>query len=148
MAGGVPQQLTPIDQKGVPRAPLPQFIEIEPVAAVAAGATGNVRYTIGPRNFVCTGMAYTSQPVGIPAAGMRFRINIQDIGASVFFAPFRFLARPVFGSDEGLSDSSYIELANGKATWTFQRQSIINVEFENIDAIACIPTLVLVGYLE
>jgi len=141
MAG--PPQITPIDPRGVPRAMLPQFIEIEP-AAVAAGATVNVRYTVGPRHFVCTGMGYTSAPVGIPAAGMRFRINIQDIGASVFFAPVRFLARPVFGSDEALSDTAYIELP---VKWQFDRMTTINVEFENIDAIACTPTLVLIGYL-
>jgi hypothetical protein len=141
---GVPR-ITPVDTKGVPRAALPQFIQIEPPAAVAAGATVNVRYTVGPRNFVSTGMGYTSQPVGIPAAGQRFRINIQDVGGSVFFAPVRFLARPVFGCDEGTSDKSYIDLP---APWRFEANTTINVEFENIGLIACIPTLVLIGYLE
>lgn len=140
------RNIVPIDPKGVARAPVPYFIEIEPPAAVAAGATAQVRYTLGPRNFVCKGLGFTSAPVGVPAAGQWFKIGILDIGASIRFQPHRWHTTATIGSNPGTSDQQYMEFPK-EAPWTFSQQTTIEVEFENIGALACLPTLVLVGYL-
>lgn len=139
--GAVNQRVTPIDSKGVPRARVPQYINIEPVAVIAAAATGTVLYTVGPRNFVMTGWGFTSQEVGVPAARMPFKLNIQDIGGSIFFAPIRFLVNCIVGP----MDKDYVDLP---VPWRFEKNTTISCEFENIGAQACLPYLVLVGYLE
>lgn len=142
---GVRPPITPIDQAGVARARVPYFIPIEPAAQVAAGAVVTVTYTLGPRNFVWTHLGMTTEAVGFPAAGVDFRINIEDVGLSQFFAPVRFLVRPVTGNNPATSDNSAFELPT---PWTFFAQTSIIAEFENIGALNCTPTLVLVGYLE
>lgn len=141
------RNLTPVDPKGVPRANVPYFIEMEPPAQVAAGATVVVRFTIGPRNFKCTGFGFTSQNVGFPLAGQLFRLGIVDIGASIRFQPHRWHATPITGSVPGVDDRPYVDFP-GKVEWTFAAQTTVEVEFENIGALACTPTLVLAGYLE
>ncbi len=145
---GIPgnRPLVPIDPKGVPRAPVPYYIEIEPAGQVAAGANVVVRYTVGPRDFVCTGFGFTSQQVGVPAAGMLFKLGIVDIGASIRFQPHRFHATPVTGANPGFGDQPSVEFP-GKLTWTFTSLTTVEVEFENIGALACLPTLVLIGFL-
>jgi len=137
--------MTPIDQAGVARAKVPYFIQIQPVAAVAALAMVTVTYNLGPRDFWWTHLGFTTDAVGFPAAGMDFRINIEDVGLSQFFAPFRFLPRAVTGNNPATSDNPSFELP---APWKFYAQTSIIVEFENIGALNCTPTLVLVGYLE
>lgn len=137
--------MTPIDQAGVARAKVPYFIQIQPVAAVAAAAMVTVTYTLGPRNFWWTHLGFTTNAVGFPAAGVDFRINIEDVGLSQFFAPFRFLPRAVTGNNPATSDNPAFQLP---APWKFYAQTSIVVEFENIGALNCTPTLVLVGYLE
>ncbi len=143
--GGRPQ-ITPIDPKGVARANVPYFIEIEPAAAVAAGANVVVRYTVGPRDFVMKKFGFTSSLVGVPPTGQFFKIGITDIGASIRFQPFRFHVTPITGANPGTGDQPAVELPE-EAPWTFTAQTTIEVEFENIGAIACLPTLVLSGYL-
>jgi len=145
MAGGRPL-ITPIDPKGVARANIPYWIEIEPAVQVAAGANGVVRYTLGPRDFVCDGFGFTSENVGVPAAGQLFKIGIQDIGASIRFQPHRFLVSAVTGDNPGLSDNQAMKFPP-EAKWTFMAQTTIEVEFENVGLLPCTPTLVLTGYL-
>ncbi len=143
--GGRPP-ITPVDPKGVARANVPYYIEIEPPAQVAAGANVVVRYTVGPRDFVCIGFGFTSQAVGVPAAGQLFRLGIVDIGASIRFQPHRFHATPVTGSNPGVGDRPFTEFPK-EAPWVFTSQTTIEIEFENIGALLCLPTLVMVGFL-
>ena len=72
--------ITAVDESVVPRANVPYFIEVEPPAQVAAGANAVVRTVVGSRTFVCTGFGFTSEAVGVPAAGQYFKISIEDIG--------------------------------------------------------------------
>jgi hypothetical protein len=137
--------ITPIDPRGVPRAKVPYFIDIEPAAQVAAGATVTVTYTLGPRNFTCTHLGWTTQGVGFPAAGVDFKINVLDVGMSTFWAPFRWLPRAIGGNNPATSDNAAFELG---ASWTFQHGTSIQVEFENIGALNCLPYVVLHGYLD
>lgn len=143
--GGRPT-ISPIDPRGVTRANVPYFIEIEPPAQVAAGANVVVRYTLGPRDFICEGFGFTSQGVGVPIAGMYFKMGIVDIGASISFQPHRFHVTPVTGSNPATGDQPAVKFPE-KAPWTFSAQTTIQVEFENIGALPCTPTLVLTGYL-
>lgn len=147
--GRVPDRLpiTPIDPKGVPRAPVPYYIELEPDIQVAAGANAVVRYTLGPRDFVCTGFGFTSDRVGWPPVGQLFRIGINDIGASTRMQPHRFHVTPVTGSNPGFGDQPAVDFPE-EAPWTFTTLTTIEVEFENIGALPCTPTLVLKGYLK
>ena len=126
------------------RAPVPYFIHLEPVAQVAAGATATVTYTIGPRPFVWTHMGFASEEVGFPATGQRFKVNLQDVGGSTFFAPVRWLMSCVNGN-HGTNDKAMIELA---VPWRFDRMSSLIAEFENMGALAATPYLVLHGYLD
>jgi len=125
---------------------VPYLIEIEPPAQVAAGANAVVRQVVGPRDFVCTGFGFTSQPVGIPPAGQYFKISIEDIGGSTRFQPHRFHVTPVIGTNPGVGDQSPFEFPK-EARWTFTSFTTIECVFENIGALACTPTLVLLGYL-
>jgi len=137
--------MTPIDRAGMARAEVPYFIQIQPVAAVAALQMVTVTYTLGPRDFWWTHLGFTTDAVGFPAAGVDFRINIEDVGLSQFFAPFRFLPRAVTGNNPATSDNPAFELP---MKWKFYAQTSIVVEFENIGALNCTPTLVLIGYQE
>ena len=139
--------IKPIDPRGVPRAPVPYYIEMEPAAAVPAGANVVVRNTLGPRDFVCKGWGFTSAPVGFPAAGQYFKIGIVDIGASIRFQPFRFHVTPIIGTNPGVGDQAKTDFPD-EAPWTFSKQTTIEIEFENIGALADLPTLVLHGYLD
>ena len=147
MGGNISQglpEMTPVDKKGVPMERVPQFIEIEPGAAVAAAAVAQVIYNVGVRDFVCTHLGFTSTPVGLPLAGMRFKISIRDIGSNTSFEPFRWNATSVLGRNEGIGDMRPFELP---VTWTFQARTSIRIEFENIGGLACLPNLALIGYL-
>lgn len=146
MGRTIAPEIQPISSKGIPRANVPFFLEIEPPAVVAAGGTVTVNYTVGPRDFVCIGFGFTSSPVGFPVAGTYFKIGILDIGSSIRFQPHRFHVTPVVGTNPATSDKDYVNFPE-QAPWTFSRLTTISVEFENIGALPCLPTLVLVGYL-
>lgn len=136
--------MTPVDRKGVPVEPVPQFIEFEP-AAIAPAATGQVVYTVGVRDFVCTQIGFTSQPVGLPLAGQRFKLSIRDIGSSTSFEPFRWNATTALGANVGIGMTQPFQLP---VKWRFLAKTSIRVEFENIGTLPCIPNLVLTGYLD
>lgn len=141
---GMPQ-MTPVDRKGVELAKVPQFVEIEPGAAVAAAAVAQVVYNVGVRDFVCTHLGFTSTPVGLPLAGQRFKISIRDIGSSTSFEPFRWNTTSALGRNEGVGDVAPFKLP---VSWTFQARTSIRIDFENIGALACLPNLCLIGYLD
>jgi len=138
--------ITPVEERLVTRANVPYLIEIEPQAQVAAGANAVVRQVVGPRDFVCTGFGFTSEPVGVPAAGQYFKISIEDIGGATRFSPARFHVTPVIGTNPGVGDQSPFEFPKD-APWTFTSLTTIEVVFENLGALPCTPTLVLIGYL-
>ena len=136
--------LTPVDQKGVPMDFVPQIIEFEPAAPVAANATGLVLYTVDVRDFHCTHIGFTSQGVGVPAMGMVFRLQITDVGASRTFQPFPWNTTAAIGTNPATSDHGPLELP---VEWIFQAKTAIRIEFNNIGTLACLPTVVLIGYL-
>lgn len=140
-------QITPIDQAGIARAPVPYFVHFEPAAAVAAGAIVTVTFTLGAgRNFVCTHIGQTTNSVVFPGpGGQDFKINIEDVTLSQRFAPQRFLMRAITGVNPASSDSPAFELPK---PWKFFAQDSITVEFENIGTMNCLPYLVLAGYLD
>lgn len=138
------QPLTPVDQKGVQMDPVPQLIEFEPAAAVAAGAVALVLYTVDVRDFHCTHIGFTSAGVGVPAMGMVFRLQITDVGASRTFQPVPWNATAALGTNPATSDHGPLELP---VEWIFQAKTAIRVEFTNIGTLACLPTVVLIGYL-
>lgn len=141
---GLPQ-MTPVDRKGVALEPVPQFIEFEPPAAIAAAATGQVVYTVGVRDFVCTHIGFTSQPVGLPLAGQRFKISIRDIGSNTSFEPHRWNTTSALGRPTATGALQPFALPK---EWRFLAKTSIRVEFENVGALACTPNLVLIGYLD
>ena len=125
-------------------ASIPYFVNIEPLAVVPAGSTVQVEYTVGVRNFIVTSIGFTSSPVGLPAAGQVFKLGIEDVGMSRQFQPDRWNMTAVFGSNPAVSDQPAFELP---VPWPFRAHTTIRTEFENIGTLACLPTLVLVGYL-
>ncbi len=126
------------------RAQVPYFIHLEPLAQVAAGATATVTYTVGPRDFVWTDLGFSSEEVGVPAAGQRFKVRLQDVGGSMFFGPIRWLMSAVTGS-HGTNDKDMFKLS---VPWRFNKQSSMTAEFENLGAVAATPYMVLHGYLD
>lgn len=149
MAAGGPsqptQRIVPVDAKGVPMAPVPQFIQFQPAAQVLAGATGLVTYTVDVRDFICTHVGYTSQGVGFPALGMVFNLQITDVGASRTFQPFFWNTTAALGTNPATSDHGPLELP---VPWRFAAKTTVRVEFQNTGALACTPTVVLIGYLD
>lgn len=138
------QAITPVDQKGVELADVPQIIEFEPVAQVAAGATAMVQYTIDVRDFHCTHIGFTSQGVGFPAVGQVFKIGVTDVGASRTFQPHFWNATSTLGTNPATSDHGPLELP---VQWVFASKTTVRVEFQNRGTLACTPNLVLIGYL-
>jgi hypothetical protein len=92
----------------------PWFINLEPAAAVAAGATGQVDYTQGFMDFVCLQIGFTSESVGFP------------------------------GGNFGVADNNARDLP---VPWVFMEKTTIRAIFGNRAALACLPTLLLIGYL-
>ena len=125
-------------------ASIPYFIMVQPAALVPAGTTVQVEYTVGVRNFICTNLGFTSSPVGVPAQGQVFNLGLEDVGMSRQFQPDRWNTTAVFGSNPALQDKPAFPLP---VAWTCRAHTTIRIEFENIGTLACLPTLVLVGYL-
>ena len=128
----------------IKKAFVPYFYTIRPGATVAAGAITTINLVVGVRDFIWTHLAWTSSVVGLPAAGMDFRVLIRDVSAQTAFSDFRFNMRPVTGNHAEISDNPMTELS---WPWRFIRQTTISAEFENIGTLASIPELVLHGFL-
>lgn len=135
-----PNQITPVDARGVPRNKVPYWINIEPAAAVIAGGTVVVPEAIGPRDFVWTHVGFRSQEVGVPPAEQPFKVLITDIGDSTIFGARRFNVRAAFGVSKDA-----VELPE---PWRFRAKTSLQVEFENLGGLPAIPTLILQGYLD
>ncbi len=138
-----------VDNGGIPPeevkyATVPYFIQIEPAAVVAAGVTQEENYTVSVRDFICTHLGFITTLVGVPPAAQVFDISIEDVGMSRTWQPHRWSTAAVIGNDSGVSTRSAFELP---AKWKFEARTTIRVEFENRGTLACLPTLVLVGYL-
>lgn len=134
----------PISAKDAAMARVPYFIPFEPLAAIAALATGQVDRTVAWQDFVCTGMGFTSPTVGFPAAPGRWKIQIQDVGGSRSFQPEGFDVTAAIGTNPGVSDSTPVDLV---VPWVFMVKTTIRVTFEELSGFANLPHLVLIGYL-
>lgn len=134
-----------IDQKDAALERSPYFVEFEPAAAVGGGATATVDFTQPWRDFVCTAIGFTSGTVGFPAGPGRWKVSVEDIGAQKTWQPHAFDITALVGGNFGTSDSSYVDLP---VPWLFLEKTTIRVQFQNRDpAIACLPDLLLIGYL-
>lgn len=123
---------------------VPQFLPFEPPAAIGALATGIVDETIGWNDFVCTRIGFTSETVGFPATAGRWKVQIQDIGASKQFQPEAWNITALIGCNSGFADSAAVEMPT---PWPFLEKTTIRVTFENLTGFATIPHLLLIGYL-
>ncbi len=122
----------------------PWFIEFEPPAQVAGGATATVDITVPWRDFVCTYIGMTAETVGFPATPGRFKVSVEDIGAQRTWQPAAFDITPFVGN-MGINDAGAFQLS---APWLFLEKTQIRVQMQNRDpAIPCLPTLVLHGFL-
>ncbi len=123
---------------------VPQFVPFEPAAAVAALATGIVDQVIAWADFVVTRIGFTSTTVGFPAAAGRWRIQIQDVGASRQFQPAAWNITALIGTNSGFADSPAVDLPT---PWVFLEKTTVRVTFEDISGFGGTPHLLLVGYL-
>lgn len=136
-------RVMPIDPRQVGHAEVPYLLNFEPAAVVAAAATVTVTIVMGPRDFMCTHIGFSTTEVGLPARQQRFKLNVRDMGDSIVWAPARFLINAVVGSG-GNTEKNLQKLSK---PWRFRRGTSIVVELENVGAIACLPSFVMHGYL-
>ena len=134
-----------IRMKDLPLVTVPQFIEFEPAANIAAGATGVVRYTMPVRDFVWAQLGFHTDLVGVPAARQRCRLEIRDIGSSMDFQPMPWLVSPIVGYEDG--SRVCLELLP-EQRWLFKAQTTVEVTFSNISGLPYLPTLIMGGWLE
>jgi len=121
---------------------VPYFIEFEPDAAIAAGATDQVMHTIAWRDFVATKIGFSCDKVGFPTASYQpFKVMVEDVSASRQWQPHRWDITAYVGQGE----NSVQDLPH---PWIFKEKTSIWVEFENISAFQTTPRLLLAGYLD
>lgn len=141
----VPQELVAITAKDAALERQPFFIQFEPAAAVAGGATATVDWQVAYRDFICTRLGFTSDTVGFPAAQGRWRLTVEDVGAQRTWQPQAFDVTAAIGGNFGLNDERAIELP---VPWVFMEKTTIRLQFTNRDpAIPGMPTGILIGYL-
>ena len=143
---GTPTQTVyPISDKDAAMERRPWFLPFEPLVAVLGGATQVEDRIVAWNDFVCTRIGFTSGTLGFPAAPGRWRVQIQDIQASVSFQPEAFDITALIGGNHGISDNPPVDLP---VPWVFLEKTTIRVTFENRDpAIPNMPSLLLIGYL-
>jgi len=121
------------------RAPVPWMWPFRPAAAVAAGATQAVSLTNGTRPFIVTHLKFQARLVGVPLYRPDFLIAVRDTGA-----------------DQDLQSAPYHSNILGDQTqppyklptpWVVTDRNTIDVTFTNIDLLAVIPELDLIGIL-
>lgn len=135
-------QLFPIrDERDVVTERVPSYLEFEPAAQVAAGATGQVDEIIAWRDYVVTHIGFNCQLVGFPAVAMPFKVSIQDIGAQRNWQPHRFDIQAIIGNVNVAAQEIPVP-------WIFKEKTTIRVVFENVGGLPCLPRLVLGGYLD
>jgi hypothetical protein len=124
--------------------PQPYIYVFRPAVAVAAGAASLVSLTNGPKQFVMTEIGFTSSPVGIPARGQIFRIFITDVGKQMFLQNADFNILALLGTNPFLNDQPSKALP---VPWTWKENGQMTVNFTNVGTLACLPELLLIGYL-
>jgi len=124
--------------------PQPYIYVFRPAVAVAAGAVASVSLTNGPKKFVMTEIGFTSTPVGIPARGQPFRVFIQDVGRQMFIQNAAFNLLAFIGANPFLNDQPSKPFP---VPWTWNENGQMTVDFTNVGTLACIPELLLIGYL-
>ncbi len=142
--GGVEEMLYGIDEKDAALMRIPQFMPFEPDVPIGSLASAFVDQTISFQDFVCTKVGFTSGTVGFPAAAGRWKVQIEDIGASRNFQPNAWNVTGLIGTNSGFADAAAVELPS---PWVFLRKTTIRVTYENIDGFGGTPELLLVGYL-
>lgn len=140
------QGLIPIESEAsVAVARVPYFVDFTPDADIAAGATVEVNYVHGYRNFIVTEIGATGPSIGLVAGPCRFKISISDLGASRNFQPHRWDATAWVGGNFGTGDNASRKMP---VPWRVLEKHTIQIVIENISAIAFTPTILLSGYLE
>jgi len=134
----------PISQKDAQMMRVPWFLPFEPAVPIGALATGIVDQIVAWNDFVCTKIGFTSETVGFPATAGRWKVQMQDIGASQTFQPEGFNITALIGTNSGFSDSAAVDLP---VPWPFMEKTTIRVTFEELAGFASIPHLLLIGYL-
>ncbi len=137
-------QVNTIAESDLKRARMPYWITARPPAVVAAGGVAILNIQTPTRDFVWTHIAFNSVQVGFPLTGMPFRVQIIDLTSQTWFADQRFDISGVCGSDQTISQNPMIPIA---FPWTFSKQGTLQVEFQNLGAIATTPTLTFHGFL-
>lgn len=142
---GVPgKMLYPIDEKDAALMHIPHFKPFEPPAAIGGLGTGIVEEIVSWNDFVCTKIGFTSTTVGFPAMAGRWKVEIQDIGASRNFQPEAWNITALIGTNSGFADAPAVDLAT---PWPFLEKTTIRVVFEDLSSFGGIPHLLLIGYL-
>jgi len=142
---GIPyNQFNTITEGDMKRAKQPFFITLTPVAPVAAGAVAIFTVQTPDRDFLWTSFGFSSTPAGLPLAGQPFRLGLRDNSTMTWFQDQRFDLASVTGSDQTISQSGLTWLS---CPWPFFRKSTINVELQNVGALAATPIVTLHGYL-
>lgn len=140
----IDQQIYPISEKDAAMERIPQFLPFESAAPIAAGTTAQVDQIVSWNDFIVTKMGFTSPTVGFPAGPGRWKVQIQDIGASRQWQPEGFDVTAAVGANSGLSDSAPVDLP---VPWVFLEKTTIRVTFEELTGFANTPHLLLIGYL-
>ncbi len=144
-APGAPgQAIYPITERDAVMAHVPHFLPFEPAVPIGALATGIVDQIISWQDFVCTKIGFTSTTVGFPATAGRWKVQIQDIGASRNFQQEAWNITALVGANSGVSDSAAVDIP---VPWVFLEKTTIRVTLEDLTGLGGIPHLLLVGYL-
>lgn len=117
---------------------VPFFIPFKPTANVTAGGSDTVSVPIGPRDFVCTHIAFRSDLVA--TVRQPFQIEVRDIGAQLNWQTGPFDVDSVVGPDK-----QAFQLAT---PWRFTSHSTAQVVFYNKGGSDTMPYLTLHGYLD
>ena len=142
---GTPTQTVyPISEKDAAMERVPWLLPFEPAAQIATGATGIVDQVISWQDFVATRIGFTSEPVGFPAGPGRWKVQIQDVGASRSFQPEGFDITALIGGNFGVSDNPNTDMP---CPWVFLEKTTVRITFENLAGLAALPHLLLIGYL-
>jgi len=142
--GAPSQTIYPISERDAVMAHVPHFLPFSPAVAIGALATGIVDQVVSWQDFVCTKIGFTSETVGFPATAGRWKVQIQDVGASRNFQQEPWNITALIGANAGLSDSPAVEMP---VPWVFLEKTTIRVTFEDLTAFGGIPEMLLVGYL-
>ena len=121
------------------RAPVPWLMPFRPVAVVAAGGIQTETRTNGPRPFIVTHLKFQTRLVGVPLYRPDFLLAVRDVGAQQDFQN-----APYHSNMLGDQTQPPYKLPT---PWVITGNNSIDVQFTNIDVLAVIPELDLIGLL-